>query len=122
MSLCHVRLLPRGSSVLVLGLGYQEEPVLKARLPLYPEHPRAAITLLEGLALWAGRRLPVAVGVSASSAGSIEALLPQGPAWCSPLVELVWVDWPRRRSRTPRLDGLGDFRDLRQLRLPGVVG
>ena len=122
MSVCHVRLLPRGHQVLLLGLGYQDEPVLKARLSVRPEHPRAMITLLEGLALWAGHRLPVAVGVSANSTGSIEALLPEGPAWCSPLVELVPMDWPHRRRRTPRLDGLGDFRDLRQLRLPGLVG
>lgn len=121
MSVCHVRLLPRGPEVMLLGLGYQAEPVLKARLSVRPEHPRAMITLLEGLALWAGQRLPVVVGVAASSDGSIEALLPEGPAWCSPLVELVPVDWPRRRLRTPRLDGLGDFRDLRQLGLPGFA-
>ena len=122
MSVCNVRLLPRGREVMLLGLGYQDEPVLKARLSARPEHPRAMITLLEGLALWAGHRLPVVVGVAASSTGSIEALLPDGPAWCSPLVELVPVDWPRQRRRVPRLDGLGDFRELRQLRLPGLAG
>jgi hypothetical protein len=107
---------------MLLGLGFRDEPVLKARLSSSPDHPRAMITLLEGLALWAGQRLPVVVGVSAYSAGSIDALLPQGPAWCSPLVELVAVDWPPRRARMRRLDGLGDFRDLRQLRLPGIAG
>lgn len=102
---------------MLLGLGWDEEPVLKARLPALPEHPRAAITVLEGLALWAGARLPVAVGVAARSAGSIEAILPQGVAWCSPLVDLHPVDLSRARRR--RLDGLGDFRELHQLRLPG---
>jgi hypothetical protein len=117
MSLLQVRLLPKGREVLILGLGWDEETVLKARLPALPEHPRAAITVLEGLALWAGARLPVAVGVAARSSGSIEALLPQGAAWCSPLVELHPVDLPRAPRR--RLDGVGDFRELRQLRLPG---
>lgn len=118
MSLSHVRLLPKGREVMLLGLDHGDEPVLKARLSSHPEHPRAMITLLEGLALWAGHRLPVAVAVGARSTGLIEALLPEGPAWCSPLVELVPVDWPRR-GRVRRLDGLGDFRELHQLHLPG---
>jgi len=118
MSLLQVRLLPRGREVLMLGLGWDGEVVLKARLPSTPEHPRAVITVLEGLALWAGARLPVALGVTARSSGSIEALLPQGPAWCSPLVDLHPVDLPRARRR--RLDGLGDFRALRQLQLPWI--
>jgi hypothetical protein len=118
MSLVQVRLLPKGREVLILGLGWNEEPLLKARLSSTPEHPRAVITVLEGLALWAGARLPVALGVAGRSGGLIEALLPQGTAWCSPLVDLHPVDLPRARRR--RLDGVGDFRELRQLRLPGI--
>lgn len=117
MSLLQVRLLPRGREVLMLGLGWDEEMVLKARLPSTPGHPRAVITVLEGLALWAGAPLPVALGVGGRSAGLIEALLPQGAAWCSPLVDIHPVDLPRARRR--RLDGVGDFRELCQLRLPG---
>lgn len=30
------------------------DDVLKARLPLTPHHPRALLTLLEGLSLWSG--------------------------------------------------------------------
>jgi len=41
--------------------------VLKARLPLAPRHPRGAGTLLEGLALWGGEALCVAVSVEPSS-------------------------------------------------------
>ena len=119
MSLLQVRILPRGREVLILGLGWDEEPLLKARLPSLPEHPRALITVLEGLALWAGTRLPVAVGVAARSTGLIEQLLPQGAAWCSPLVDLHPVDVPRRRRR--RLEGVGDFRAVHQLRLPGML-
>jgi len=122
MSLREIRLLPRGSEVLMLGVGMLEETVLKARMPSSPGHPRAVIDVLEGLALWSGRRLPVVVGVTASSSRCIEDLLPAGPAWCSPLVELVPVDHPMRRRRPPRLDGVGDFRELLRLRVPGGVG
>lgn len=121
MSICHARLMPNSREVRLLVLNAYNEPLLKARLPSNPAHPRAVITLLEGLALWAGHRLPVAIGVSANSSGLIEDLLPQGPVWCSPLVELVPVDWPRRPRRVRRLDGLGDFGDVHQLRLPGLL-
>ena len=120
MSICHARLLPNSREVQLLVLDPYNEPLLKDRLPSNPAHPRAAITLLEGLALWAGHRLSVAVAVTANSTGLIEELLPQGPAWCSPLVELMPVDGPSRRRRVRRLDGLGDFQAVYQLRLPGL--
>jgi hypothetical protein len=42
----------RGSRLLVTdAFGHD---LVKARLPLYSEHPRALLTLLEGLALYAG--------------------------------------------------------------------
>jgi hypothetical protein len=41
--------------------------LLKARLPLSPGHPRALLTLLEGLALWRGQALRVAVSAGACS-------------------------------------------------------
>jgi len=116
MSLFAVRLVPRRGLLLIVGTGFDDEVLLKARLPANPSHPRALITVLEGLALWSGRRLPVAVGVDANSASSIAALLPDGPAWSSPLVDLHLVE-PRRRRRT-RLDGVGDLREAYQLRLP----
>lgn len=121
MPICHARLLPNSREVRLLLLDSFNEPLLKARLPTNPAHPRAAITLLEGLALWTGHRLSVAVAVTANSTGLIEELLPQGPAWCSPLVELVPVEGFPRRRRVRRLDGLGDFHAVHQLRLPGLL-
>lgn len=121
MSIREIRVLPRGNELWVLGMGTEGEACLKARLPSTAEHPRAAIELLESLALWSGRRLPVVLGVNARSGRCIEALLPAGPAWCSPLVELIPVPWPRRPTRR-RLNGLGDFRVLHQLKLPGFDG
>jgi hypothetical protein len=120
MSLTEIRMVPRRGLLLMVGLGFDEEILLKARLPAFPSHPRAAITVLEGLALWSGRKLPVALGVTASSASSIEGLLPDGPAWNSPLVDLHLVDHPRRRRKT-RIEGVGDLREALQLRLPVIA-
>ena len=36
---------------------------LKARLPICPHHPRALLTLLEGVALWSGENLHAALSV-----------------------------------------------------------
>ena len=69
---------PESGEALMVGTAWSGELLLKARLPLYPSHPRATITILEGLALWAGRKLPVAVGANAASTSSIEVLLPDG--------------------------------------------
>ncbi len=115
--LTEIRMVPRRGLLLLTGMGFDGECLLKARLSLHPAHPRALITVLEGLALWSGRKLPAAVGVSASSSPSIAALLPDGPAWTSPLVDLYLVDHPRRRHKT-RIDGVGDLREALQLRLP----
>lgn len=91
--------------------------VLKARLPLSPSHPRALLTLLEGIALWSGTRLRVAIVAEPSS-----------PAW---LGSAVFGDelWPAEsqlvhyevvgRARPKRLRGLGDFRGVRRGRAGG---
>lgn len=119
MSLTELRLVPRGPELLILGLDWEHRPLLKARLPLEAGHPRAAITLLEGLALWSGRRLPVALAAAGPSTAWITALLPEGAAWCSPLVEIHAI--APRRPRGPRLRGVADFHEAYQLRLPGVL-
>jgi hypothetical protein len=87
--------------------------VLKARLPLSPQHPRALVTLLEGLALWAGQPLPVVVSAAESSADWVgsglfgDELLPAE----SQLVQFRVVA-PGCRAR--RLRGVADFRALRR--------
>ena len=87
--------------------------LLKARLPLSPGHPRALLTLLEGLALWRGQALRVAVSAGACSvawAGSGlfgDELYPAE----SPLVRFHAVH-PASRERLP---GVGDFRLLRRV-------
>jgi hypothetical protein len=118
MSMTEVRVATGPDHLMMVGLGQDAEILLKARLPRSPAHHRAAITLFEGLALWSGRKLPVAVGVAASSGPWIDDLLPGGSSWTSPLVAIHLVDQDRRRPRPRRLDGLGDFRAALQLRLP----
>lgn len=117
--LTEIRIAPRRGELTMVGVGIDEEVLLKARLPLYPAHPRALISVLEGFALWSGRKLPAACAVGDSSRFSIEALLPDGLAWTSPLVDLHLVDRPARRRA--RLQGVaGDFRAAIQLRLPVI--
>lgn len=95
-------------------------PILKARLPEAPQHPRALETLAEGVALWYGRPLYAALGVAAADALCVS---PRGHAPVDGLTRtaLVTVDLVIGRPRPPRrgdgLAGLGDFADLRQLPL-----
>jgi hypothetical protein len=52
--------------------------LVRAALPRSPHHPRAVLTLLEGLALWAGEVLCVATSVDSSAGPSPD----------------VWDGWP----------------------------
>lgn len=84
--------------------------VLKAQLPTRPEHPRALVTLLEGLALWSGQTpLCAAISVVATAPPSAVMALFGGDVWPieSPLVRLAFQDSPARRRR---IRGIGDFR------------
>jgi hypothetical protein len=93
--------------------------VLKARLPDVPQHPRALETLAEGVALWCGRPLYVALGVAAEDALCVS------PHWHAtvdvltrtPLVTIEPViGAPRPPWRTEGRGRLGDFREVRRLR------
>jgi len=96
--------------------------MLKARLPDIPQHPRALETLAEGVALWCGRPLYVALGVAAEDALCVS------PRWQAtvevltrtPLVTIEPViGAPRPPWRVEDRGGLGDFRDVRRLRSRG---
>jgi hypothetical protein len=93
--------------------------VLKACLPDVPQHPRALETLAEGVALWCGRPLYVALGVADEEALCVS------PHWQAtvdvltrtPLVTIEPViGRPRAPWRTEDRGGLGDFRTVRHLR------
>jgi hypothetical protein len=96
--------------------------VLKARLPDPPEHPRALETLAEGIALWCGRPLYVALGVAAEDAFCVS------PGWHAtvevvtrtPLVTIEPViGAPRRPWRVADRSHLGNVRDVRKRRARG---
>lgn len=108
-----VRVTPREVRVLVIDP--QRGDLLKARMPLSPRHPRALLTLLEGMALWRGEVLRVVVSAASADDGrpcfSGSGLFGD-EVWPgeSPLVR---YEVGGRDSRARRLVGLGDFRPLR---------
>jgi hypothetical protein len=99
-----------------------ERDLLKAVLgPARRCHPRAAATLLEGLALW--HQCPLSVVLCVDEAGHASALdlydgLDLGARTLHYEVGVAFH--PRRGRRRATVPGLGDFRDLRQLALPGL--
>lgn len=111
---CVVRV--RRGECQVLAVRPPGTDLLKARLPLAPPHPRALLTLLEGLALWSGYPLHVAVSVEDPSdtlgSGIFGDELFPGES------QLVHWDLgsPGRRVA---LRGMGDFRALRRKHAKG---
>ena len=93
--------------------------VLKAVLgPARLAHPRAAATLLEGIALWHQRRLSVVLSADDSDDGSALGLC-DALGFGGTLHYEIGVALAERghRRRRRELRGMGDFRDLRQLAL-----
>lgn len=91
---------------------------LKAVLSATPEHPRALLTLLEGLALWSGQPLTTAVAVDVRSDHSPDDTLFGGGVWPEESA-LVRFDFDYRPTRTRRIRGPGDFRQLYLLERTG---
>jgi hypothetical protein len=86
--------------------------LLKAALPTTPTHPRALLTLLEGLALWAGEPLTAAIYVgSRVPRGGDRASF--GASLGSMDSPLVHFDQAAPIHRRRALGGVGDFRRLR---------
>lgn len=100
-----------------------EQTLLKARLPHGPGHPRALLTLCEAVALWCGR--PVRAALAADGPGAFCATTPWLETFDtltqSPLVELDFVAHARPPRERDGLDGLGDFRAVRELILRGAA-
>jgi hypothetical protein len=110
---------PRGTRILVMD-GRNE--LMRAVLgSAEGTHPRAAATLLEGLALWHQRPLTVALYVDEwerSSALHLYDGLGEGARNVHFEVAVVARE---RRERGRHLQGLGRFGDLRQLSLEGAL-
>ena len=110
---------PRPTGTRILAQAGPGETLVKAHLAARPTSPRALSTLLEGLALWQGAPIRAALCVeptadTCDTSSFLESVADYGKA---PLYEIEVVSAGRRRRRRDRLDGMGDFRDLRQLLL-----
>ena len=115
MATWHTRLEPLPQGVRLRVTGPAGEDLLRAQLASSPEHPRALLTVPEGLALWHGERLSVAISADVPFHHSL-GLGPFGdpPHWPqrSALVRYTYLGTP---PRARRIRGVGDFRRLRQL-------
>lgn len=86
--------------------------LLKARLPSRPRHPRALLTMLEGLALWSGSPLCAVISADESAQVGCALGLFGSELWPAES-QLVRFDAAVHGNRK-RLRGLGDFRALRR--------
>jgi hypothetical protein len=89
------------------------EDVLKARLPLVARHPRALLTLLEGLALWSGEPIYAVISAGEQRAESWMREAWLGELW-PPESMLVQYDIESVVRRRRPIEGMGDFRDVRR--------
>jgi len=96
------------------------DELLRAVLPSPSQlrHERATTTFLEGLALWLDAKLHVVLSVDAKEAGFCLGLTDEmGVGVRSLFFDVEVRDLRVRRRPGRRIRGMGDFADLRQLRL-----
>jgi hypothetical protein len=119
-----VAIMPSATKTKVLVSEGPDE-LLRAVLPppAAMHHERAAIRLLEGLALWLDAKLHVVLCVDAKDAGFCLGLTDEMGIGARSLYFDVEVRSRRvrRRRRGQRIRGLGDFADLRQLWLTRLI-
>lgn len=99
------------TKLLVTDMG---DDVLKARLISEPCHPRALVTLIEGLSLWHGAPLCVAACADDDALDRFERVFYAG-GFLPPPSPLATFEVNERLGVPHRLRGLGDFRQLRLL-------
>mgnify|MGYP001611275926 CR=1 FL=1 len=96
------------------------DELLRALLPAPSQvrHTRAAITFLEGMSLWLDAKLHVVLSVDARAAALCLGLTDElGVGLRSLYFDVEVRDRGVGRRRGQRIRGVGDFADLRQLRL-----
>lgn len=107
------------SAIKVLVTDSEGDDLLKAQLPITPGHPRALLTLLEGLALWSRPLLVAGVCIEDSVAPSLQSDL--FGLWPEESV-LVRFHFAEAQGGRRRIRGVGDFRTLRRLAHSAVRG
>lgn len=88
------------------------DDLLRARLDPAPRHPRALVTLCEGLALWHGSPLRVAVSAASDAMDCFERIF-YGGGLVEPTSPLVLLERDLRGARRRSPLKLGDFRTMR---------
>jgi hypothetical protein len=114
-----VVLIPSATRTRVL-LSQGPDELLRALLPPPSQlrHERAALKFLEALAMWLDAKLHVVLSVDAREAGFCLGLTDEmGIGMRSLYFDVEVHDRRARRRRGQRIRGIGDFTDLRQLRL-----
>jgi hypothetical protein len=114
-----VAIHPRRESTRILVTEGPGETLLKARLAASPWHQRALPTFLEALALWQKQPVHAVLAADDQDGTYVRNLCPDLAAEHArtPLYTLDVVAARRPPRRSDRLDGVGEFRDLRQLLL-----
>jgi hypothetical protein len=112
MALWPTRLRIGGNELKLLVTSPQGDDLLKARLPVRPPHPRALLTLLEGVALWSGEPVLAVISAGAHRDAWLDSDEWGDDPWPteSPLVHFDYATPPSRTRRTL----VGDFRDVRR--------
>lgn len=114
-----VVVIPSSARTRVLLTSGPDE-LLRAVLPppSQLQYERAAISFLESLALWVNAKLHVVLSVDAKEAGCCLGLTDElGVGIHSLFFDVEVRDRRARRRRGQRIRGIGDFADVRQLRL-----
>ena len=114
-----VVMIPSSARTRVLVTAGPDE-LLRAILPAPSQlqHERATLAFLESLALWLNAKLHVVLSVDAKEAGCCLGLTDEfGMGVRSLFFDVEVRDRRTRRRRGQRIRGIGDFADLRQLRL-----
>lgn len=110
---------PQTTRVLVTD---RDEAVLKARLRCPPSHPKALSWLIEAVALWQGARVRAVLSVGGPRRTHVASFRADWfPDFGGPLYSLEVVDERRGTAMRDRLQGLGSFRDLKQLRIEDAI-
>jgi hypothetical protein len=118
-----VVMIPSAMRTRVL-LSHGPDELLRAVLPPPSQvrHERSTITFLEGLAMWLDAKLHVVLSVDAKEAGFCLGLTNEmGVGIGSVYFDVEVHDRRARRRRGQRIRGIGDFADLRQLRMLWLI-
>ena len=116
-----VTLDPKVTETRLLMMEGRDERMRAVLGPARGAHPRAAQTLLEGLALWHQQALSVVLCVDGGESTSLLHLEDALGFGAKNVHFEVEVAWRQGRRRPRRLVGLGNFGDLRELCVAGVT-